>query len=132
MNHPKKKINLVKSISAASFVLLAVFVGSRIIPILRGPEIKINTLPQSSELSNAMITLSGTAHDTKKLTLNGTTVALSPSGAFSEKILLLPGYNTITFDTSDRLGHKKTQQYAYVLKENETGTFAVSAFPMNP
>jgi hypothetical protein len=76
---------MVKSISAASFVLLAVFVGSRIIPILRGPEIKINTLPQSSELSNAMITLSGTAHDTKKLTLNGTTVALSLAARLVKK-----------------------------------------------
>jgi hypothetical protein len=67
MNHPEqKKKNLVKRISAASFVLLAVFVASRIIPILRGPEIKINTLPQSSELSNAMITLSGTATRYKK------------------------------------------------------------------
>jgi hypothetical protein len=110
-------------------LVLGTFVASRIVPLLRGSEITLNQLPEKSELTDSKITLSGTAFDTKQLSVNGTIVPLSPTGTFTQTILLHPGYNTITFDSVDTLHKTKKQTYAFLLKETETGTFALSSIP---
>ncbi len=110
-------------------LLVGLFAISRIIPIIRGPELHINSLANTSEVSNPVIALSGSASDTKSLAMNGTPVALSPTGTFSQTVLLHPGYNTITFDSTDKLGRAKKESFAFLLKELDSGTFAVSSFP---
>lgn len=125
-----KKNNLWKKGAIGTLILLVlVFAGSRIIPIIRGSIVQLDSLPQNTEVSDPLISLSGKAVDTKKLTINGTDVALSPTGLFKQNILLHPGYNTITIDSSDTIGHNKKKSYAFLLKELDAGTFAVSSFP---
>ena len=126
--HKKKNLSWKIGLSI-SMLILGVFVASRIIPIIRGPQITIDALPESSEVSDPVISLSGSASDTQKLTLNGSDVLLSPDGLFTQKILLHPGYNTITFDSVDGLGHTKKKSFAFLLKELDTGTFALSSLP---
>lgn len=119
----------VKTGMGFGLLILGIFIASRIVPVIRGPQISIDTLPQNSEVSDPMISLTGTATDTKKLTINGTEVLLSPAGEFNQKVLLHPGYNTITFDSSDNLGHTKKKSFAFLLKELDSGTFALSSLP---
>lgn len=126
--HKRKNLWLTAGMSIG-MLMLVVFVASRIVPVIRGPQITINTLPQGSEVSDPVISLSGIASDTKKLTLNGTEILLSPAGEFTQKILLHPGYNTMTFDSSDSLGHTKKKSFAFLLKELDSGTFALSSLP---
>ena len=110
-------------------LVLGTFVASRIVPLLRGSEITLSQLPEKTEITDSKITLSGTAFDTKQLSVNGTIVPLSPTGTFTQTILLHPGYNTVTFDSVDTLHKTKKQTYAFLLKETETGTFALSSIP---
>jgi hypothetical protein len=110
-------------------LILGTFVASRIVPLLRGSEITLSQLPEKTEITDSKITLSGTAFDTKQLSVNGTIVPLSPTGTFTQTILLHPGYNTVTFDSVDTLHKTKKQTYAFLLKETETGTFALSSIP---
>ena len=127
---PTKKKNLWITGSIATLALMVVvFAGSRIIPIIRGSKVQLDSLPQNTEVSDPLISLTGKTVDTRKLTINGTDVPLSPSGSFKQTILLHPGYNTITLDASDTIGHKKKQSYAFLLKELDTGTFALSSLP---
>lgn len=129
MSSPKRTGKNIWFIAGASIVtLVAMFVVSRIVPIVRGSDIKLD-IPQDSEVSEPVVNLSGVARDTKKLTLNGSPIALSPTGEFAYTVLLHPGYNTITLDTVDALDHTKKQTYAFLLKELPTGTFAFSSLP---
>lgn len=121
-----KKIWLIGTTIISGLVLA--FVVSRIAPIVRGSDIEL-TIPHNSEVSEPVITLSGLAKDTKKLSLNGSPILLSPTGSFERTVLLHPGYNTITLDTVDKIGHTKKQTYAFLLKELPTGTFALSSLP---
>ena len=121
-----KSVWFIGGISALALVLI--FVGSRILPLVRGAEVAL-TIPKDSEVSQPMIALSGIASDTKKLAVNGSSVPLSPTGAFNWSVLLHPGYNTITIDTVDALNHTKKKSYAFLLKELPTGTFALSTLP---
>ncbi len=110
-------------------ILLAGFIVSRIVPIIRGSHITLDTNFQGAEITQPDIVLSGTVSDTKKFSLNGTPIPLSPDGTFSQKVLLQPGYNMITFDTTDTLGKEKKESYALLLQETDTGTFALSSIP---
>lgn len=121
-----KRIWLIGGISILTLVVA--FIASRIIPVFRGSEITLN-IPHDSEVSQPVVALSGKASDTKKLSLNGSVVPLSPTGDFAWTVLLHPGYNTITLDTTDTLNHTKKQSYAFLLKELPTGTFALSTLP---
>jgi hypothetical protein len=121
-----KKIWLIGTTIISGLVLA--FVVSRIAPIVRGSDIEL-TIPHNSEVSEPIIALSGLAKDTKKLSLNGSPILLSPTGSFERTVLLHPGYNTITLDTVDKIGHTKKQTYAFLLKELPTGTFALSSLP---
>ena len=110
-------------------LILGTFVVSRIIPLIRGSAITLDQLPKQSEVTDSKITLSGTALDTKQLSINGTQIPLSPTGTFTQTILLHPGYNTVTLDSIDTLHKTKKHTYAFLLKETETGTFALSSIP---
>jgi hypothetical protein len=103
---------------------LCLFVASRIVPIARGPQIKLQKAPAGSELSNPLIELSGTISHSKKVTLNGVDLLLTPDGMFHQNILLNKGYNAITFEVTDALGKIKKEHFAYVLNEQDTGTVA--------
>ena len=129
MSQTKKKNLWVKGGISALILMVLVFAGSRIVPIIRGSKVRLDSLPQNTEVTNPLISLSGKTVDTRKLTINGTDVALSPTGSFKQSILLHPGYNTITIDASDTIGHQKKHTYAFLLKELDTGTFAVSSLP---
>ncbi len=129
MSEQQKSKKIWKGFIGLFVVVLGVFVTSRIVPILLGPRITLETIPDQSEVSDPVIAISGRATDTRKLTLNGADIALSPTGTFKHTVLLHPGYNTITFDTVDALGHTRKKGYAFLLKELETGTFAVSQIP---
>lgn len=128
-NSKKQHILSVRSGIIVGMVCLGVFMSSRIVPIIRGPQINLESIPEHSEVSEPLIKLSGTITHSKKATINGTDLFMTPDGKFNESILLNTGYNAITFQVSDALGHTKEKQYAFVLKENETGTFAVSTLP---
>lgn len=128
LSSQKKRTGLI-GLGVFVTLILVTFVTSRIVPLVRGSVIILDTLPEQSEVTDAKIILSGTALDTKQLSMNGTVVPLSPAGTFTETILLHPGYNTITFDGIDTLHNIKKHTYTFVLKETETGTFALSSLP---
>lgn len=127
---PKKQKFITRGLPALVIIALGIFVTSRILPVFRGAQITLVQIPETMELTSPTIELSGKVTDTKKITLNGTPVFISPQGTFTQKLLLSPGYNSITFDAVDILGKTKKQTHTFVLKELATGSFAVSSLPI--
>ena len=126
---PKKKISLSGKLIIGFCTFVFLFAVSRITPVLRDAKVMLDSLPENQEYSNPAITLSGKATHAKTLTLNGTPITTAPDGSFDHTILLSPGYNSITFDVVGPLGKNKKQTHALVLKEHDTGSFAVSSIP---
>ncbi len=111
-------------------VCLCLFVASRIVPLVRGPQISLKQLPTMTDPSNPLIELSGKITHSKKATINGTSLLITPDGMFHQNILLNKGYNAVTFEVTDALGNTKKEQYAYVLNEQDTGTVATLSNPV--
>lgn len=98
-------------------IFVLVFIGSKLYPIIHGPKISIDTLQNGSTLTDPMIRISGTASFTRELIVNGESFALSPTGAFDEKLVLSPGYNLITVLGVDRYGKANQKTYSIMLDE---------------
>ncbi len=128
-NFTKKKHLLTYGVGIFATLILGAFMVSRIAPLVRGSAITLDHIPDQ-ELTNPKIVLSGKTFDTKQLSMNGTPITLSPTGNFEQTIILHPGYNMITLDGTDTLHKTKKHTYTFILKENDTGTFAVSTLPL--
>lgn len=128
---PKSQRNIGKKIAiGTTLFLVGLFVMSRVTPVLRDAHVVLQTLPEQTELTSPILDISGKAIHAKTLSLNGTPIVTMPDGTFKQTVLLSPGYNSLTFDTVGSLGKTKKQTHAIVLKELETGAFAVSSFPI--
>ena len=104
------------------------FVYTKLRPLFHGPSVNL-PLSNYSTVTDPTIHLTGMAMYTKSLIVNGSPVALSPTGYFDEHIALSPGYNTITVAAQDRFGKKTLKTYAIVL--NQPQTTAVNIPPFN-
>lgn len=114
-------------------IFLVVFIASKLYPIIHGPRISISTLTNGAILTDPMVRISGVASFTRELIVNGESFALSPSGAFDEKLLLNPGYNLITVQGIDRYGKSNNQTYAVILDEPATPeTLTLYTGPAHP
>lgn len=116
-NQEKTMRTLLRCLMGIVGVFVFVFIGSKLYPIIHGPKISIETLRNGSTLTDPMIRISGIATFTRELIVNGESFALSPTGAFDEKLILSPGYNLITILGVDRYGKANQETYSIMLDE---------------
>ncbi len=127
----KSPRKIVQKIAIGALVAcIGLFVVSRITPLLQDARVVLSALPEQTELNSPVLHISGKAIHAKTVALNGTPIVTLPDGRFEQTLLLSPGYNSLTFDTTGTLGKLKKQTHAIVLKETDTGEFAVSSFPI--
>ncbi len=110
-------------------ILLSVFIGTKVYPIVHGPKIETATIHDGTTMETALLPLTGIAKYTKDLVINGNPIATAPNGSFNDNILLSPGYNVITMQAIDRFGKKSIKNYEIVLHENDNGSFTANVPP---
>jgi hypothetical protein len=75
--------------------------------LILGAPLSITTAVDGASISSAYLPISGTAKHASTLQINGRTVAMDKSGAFSDGALLSPGYNIVEISQVDRFGKEK-------------------------
>ncbi len=85
--------------------------------IIIGPQVTIHTPTNGATVANTLLMVTGTAERVSLLTMNGRSIFIDTNGAFAEKLLLSPGYNTITIEAQDKFGKKITKSLQVVLNE---------------
>lgn len=79
-------------------------------PLISGPSITIDSpLPESRSL-DAFITISGTAHHTESLYLNGGPLLIDENGRFEKTLVLAPGGAILSLTAADRFGRSATER----------------------
>ncbi|HVU06419.1 MAG TPA: hypothetical protein VHE10_01355 [Candidatus Paceibacterota bacterium] len=83
--------------------------------LAEGPMLSVEFPANGARVSDSLVEIGGTAKNIAFLTLNGDKIFTDESGAYREKILVAPGYNTITLEARDRFGRiaRKTLQLTY-------------------
>ncbi|MEI6296793.1 MAG: hypothetical protein WCO84_04085 [bacterium] len=86
--------------------------------LIRGPSIDIDYPTSNLSLHDDTINISGKARNIHQFLLNGRPVFVSSTGDFSEKVILLKGYNSIFMEAKDRLGAKTQKLLEYVIDDS--------------
>ncbi len=87
------------ALAGALFVLYA---GYQILGVVHGPRISIVAPVHGSVQNEDHITLTGVSTDIASISVNGHQIFTDQSGTFSEKLLLLDGYNVIEVRATDK------------------------------
>jgi hypothetical protein len=95
--------------------------------LIRGPSIEISG--RVMEVSEPFITLEGRAERITSLSMNGTEIAVTEEGAFSESYVLAPGYNRIVLEARDRYGKTTERAIEIVYTASTSSPQAASTTP---
>lgn len=94
--------------------------------LLEGPLVNIQSpLPQSS-LGSHVAVIKGSSKHIAEITLNDNPIYIDKSGHFTERVLLLPGYNVVTVKARDRFGRTTEEAVEVVYKAPDTEDPAVT------
>lgn len=92
-------------------VIVVLYAGMRTKDLVFGPGLKLPEIP-SGVKGDQILTLSGTAKQARELSINGRTVPTELSGAFTETLILVPGYNVVSVKSKDLFGHTVEKTFA--------------------
>jgi hypothetical protein len=86
--------------------------------LLFGITNKISGISDGMTTKNGILEFSGVAKHANNLTIDGRTVPLSDDGTWTNTLALLPGYNTIQIQVTDRFKRIKTKEYKVYYQNN--------------
>lgn len=83
--------------------------------IINGPELTIFSPQNNAEVEDSLLEIKGSAKNLSSLTINGRQIMITPDGLFTDKLLLLDGYNTIEVKVRNKFGQENTKILGIVL-----------------
>ena len=114
---PRAKKIFTLSIVAVFLALLGGYAYFQSLNFLAGPTISIDTPKNGETFSNALVSVAGIAKNISFISLNDRPIFVDASGNFSEKTILMDGYNVIKLSAKDRFGKTVEKRLEVVLKE---------------
>lgn len=116
MMKPRKQWTLQASLTGLLIVAVCALVTYNMRDILFGSPFSVRTAPDGTTVSDAFVPITGDARHAKELTINGRPIAIDTNGAFSDGVLLSPGYNIVSVALSDRFGKEQIKTYHWFVE----------------
>jgi hypothetical protein len=110
MNKLTLKAVLLGMIVVSIFVLVVYNVKD----LLFGTPFAVSTANDGMTIGETFVPIEGVAQHARELSINGRPVAIDRNGAFTDGVILSPGYNIIEVVMRDRFGKAKTKIYHWV------------------
>ena len=114
-----KSISLKKIIISASLLGVLCVVAYNTKDLFFGTPFSVSTASDGTTIPSAFLPISGVAKHAATLEVNGRIVALDTSGAFSDGVVLSPGYNIVEILQTDRFG-KESRKVFHLVAEPST------------
>lgn len=99
-----------RSIVGIVLLLLLGYGAVKALPILSGPSLSVAIPSDYTTYTDGFIGVSGVAHNTEAVFLNGMPVLIDPEGRFAKELWLPPGGSILTFVARDRFGKTVTER----------------------
>lgn len=110
-----RDITAKKVVSWGSSILLFIIIAGYGIWISRdllfGIHISVSGIYDGEQAAESILSLGGTARHANKVTVDGHIVPIAQSGAWSDTIVLLPGYNIVSISATDKFGRTNIKTY---------------------
>lgn len=95
--------------------------------IVSGPKINILEPKNGEYFETPLIAVKGVAKHISFISLNDRPIFIDKEGTFSEKLILLPGYNIMSLKAKDRFGKTIEKKMEFFLKRPVIPVFATSS-----
>ncbi|MBP9821560.1 MAG: hypothetical protein KBC98_01605 [Candidatus Pacebacteria bacterium] len=127
MMNPKQKTYslLLLALGGACILFLGIFTW-RIAGALEGPNLHIAGVEDGQLLESPLISLSGSSPHSRTISVNGKILPSATDGAFTDTLLLHPGFNILVVEAEDERGRKTHSTYSLVLHEEGIASYAIS------
>ncbi len=99
-----------RAIVGIVLVLLIGYGAVKALPILSGPSLSLVVPSDYTTFPEGFIGVSGVAHNTEAVFLNGAPVLIDPEGRFAKELWLPQGGSILTFTARDRFGRTVTER----------------------
>lgn len=114
-HNPKRLITL--SVSAVLVIAILVFIFFKTRDIIFGARLDVFNITDGQVVTDPYLEVKGQIKNAASIELDGHPVIPNHEGAFSEGIVLSPGYNIITIKTIDKFGNHIERKYALVYND---------------
>ena len=106
-------IDMKKIIRAGGIIAVICLIGGytymEVRGMLQGPRITLTSPENGVSVTEKVLTVSGTALNTRRITFNARDIIVDEEGNFSELHILSPGYNALTLRAEDRFDNEITK-----------------------
>ena len=99
------------------FLIIILYSLFRTKDLIFGVKLQINGVTDGASYGSPLLILDGRARNAVDFTLNGRGITINKDGYFRERLLLIPGYNIISFVARDKFGHEDKEDYQVFLKK---------------
>ena len=103
-------------------VVIAVGIGSYIFfqgyDLIHGPVLEVHSPTNGSNFDDGSIEIAGIAKNISFIYLNENQIFVDSEGNFSEKLLLLPGYNIMTVRAKDKFNREVKRELHLILNNH--------------
>ena len=96
--------------------------------MIYGPELVIFSPKDNLQVTSSVLDISGTAKKISMLSVNGRTIMITPDNLFTDKLLLLPGYNRIEIKAQNKFNQEKIEILNIVLNQTEDTSTTTTDF----
>lgn len=98
-------------------LVVVLYSGFQAQKIIRGPVITLTSPLNGATYTTPLVEIKGVAKNISELSLNNRPLYTDKSGNFSDTLLLIPGYNIIKLDASDKFGSQTEKKIEIIYKE---------------
>ena len=113
---------MIKYLKISALILVAVGIGVYVFfqgyDLIRGPVLEVHMPTNGASFEEPLVEITGLAKNISFIYLNNNQIFVDSKGNFSQKLLLLPGYNIITLRATDKFGREVRQELHLILEEN--------------
>jgi len=127
-NTSMKQLTLKSGIVLTLVIGIFALVGYTMRDRILGTPLVVAIAPNGAALTNPFLPITGVARHARNLTVNGRKLTIDRTGAFTDEIVLSPGYNIIEISLTDQFGGQKTKTYEVVFTAPQT----VATVPYSP
>ncbi|MBI3632830.1 MAG: hypothetical protein HY226_00905 [Candidatus Vogelbacteria bacterium] len=121
---PKKDLRPIILVTISLLVIMYVVYEARF--ILYGPELTIFSPTNNLQTNSPLLNVTGKAKNISMLKVNGRPIMITPDNLFTDKLLLLPGYNRIEVKAQNKFNQEKSVILDIVLAEQKRSSTASS------
>lgn len=100
-------------------VLIAGMFGVQLWRSISSPALFVSGIENGQVISDNILTLSGNAPKSERLTINGVPTTIDPDGNFKTTLALSSGFHIITMTSENARGRRTTEQFVVTKQQNQ-------------